>query len=61
MLVAIKILAGVAFAAFGVAALLAVWDAAGRFYPLHGFPQNMGLVFGALAWGFLAGYLQMKD
>ena len=41
--------AGVAFAAFGAAALLAVWDAAGRFYPLHGFPQNMGLAFGALA------------
>lgn len=54
VLVGVRILAGAAAVAFGATAMLAVLDAGGRFLPLHGFLQNLGLAFGALALGFLA-------
>ncbi len=61
VLVGIQILAGLAAVAFGATAMLAVWDYTGKFYPLHGFLQNLGLALGAVALGLLAGYLQMKE
>jgi hypothetical protein len=61
VLVGVKMLAALAAAAFGATALLSVWDVSGRFHPLHGFLQNIGLALGSVAVGFLAGYLQMKD
>lgn len=61
VLVGIQILTGVAVLLFAATAMLAVWDSAGKFYPLHGFLQNLGLALGFTALGFLAGYLQMKE
>jgi len=56
VLVGIQLLAGLAAVLFGVTALLAVWDSAGKFQPLQGFLQNLGLAFGAMALGWLAAY-----
>ncbi len=61
VLIGVQILAGFAVVIFGATAMLAVWDSAGKFQPLHGFLQNLGLALGALALGYLAGYLKMKE
>jgi hypothetical protein len=61
VLFGIQILTGLAALSFGATAILAVSDSTGTFFPLQGFLQNLGLAFGAIALGFLAGYFQNKE
>jgi hypothetical protein len=60
VLVGIQILTGLAAVLFGATAFLSVWDSAGKFAPLYGFLQNLGLALGAMAVGFLAAYFQKQ-